>query len=52
MTPSEYVRVFDSQGEEYKQAFQVFLDSTDQKRNARRVFAEAGRRSADAQNIY
>ena len=36
MTPSDYVRVFDSQGEDYKKAFQVFLDSTDQKRNAKR----------------
>ena len=37
MTQSEHVRVFDSQGEDYKRAFQVFLDSTDQKRNAKRV---------------
>jgi hypothetical protein len=29
--------VFDSQGEDYKRAFQVFLDHTDQKRNAKRV---------------
>ena len=36
MTQSEHVRVFDSQGEDYKRAFQVFLDSTDQKRNAKR----------------
>ena len=36
MTQSENVRIFDSQGEEYKRAFQVFLDSTDQKRNANR----------------
>ena len=36
MTPLEFVRVFDSQGEDYKRAFQVFLDSTDQKRNAKR----------------
>lgn len=36
MTQSEFVRVFDSQGEDYKRAFQVFLDSTDQKRNAKR----------------
>ena len=36
MTPSDYVRVFDSQGEDYTKAFQVFLDSTDQKRNAKR----------------
>lgn len=32
----ERVRVFDSQGEAYKQAFQVFLDHTDQKRKANR----------------
>ncbi|MBA2484829.1 MAG: methyltransferase domain-containing protein [Nitrospira sp.] len=30
------IRIFDSQGEAYKQAFQVFLDHTDQKRNAKR----------------
>lgn len=36
MTDQEHVRVFDSQGEAYKQAFQIFLDHTDQKRNAKR----------------
>ena len=36
MTQSDTIRVFDSQGESYKQAFQVFLDHTDQKRNAKR----------------
>ena len=36
MTDEERVRVFDSQGEAYKQAFQIFLDHTDQKRNAKR----------------
>ena len=36
MTDQERVRIFDSQGEAYKQAFQIFLDHTDQKRNARR----------------
>jgi trans-aconitate methyltransferase len=36
MTTEERVRVFDSQGEAYKQAFQIFLDHTDQKRNAKR----------------
>ena len=36
MTGQERVRVFDSQGEAYKQAFQIFLDHTDQKRNAKR----------------
>jgi hypothetical protein len=55
MTQPETIRVFDSQGEDYKRAFQVFLDHTDQKRNAkrflqrlvdglpvRRVFIDAG----------
>ena len=37
MTQPEPIRVFDSQGEDYKRAFQVFLDHTDQKRNAKRV---------------
>jgi hypothetical protein len=37
MTPPEPIRVFDSQGEDYKRSFQVFLDHTDQKRNAKRV---------------
>ena len=36
MTTPECIRVFDSQGEAYKQAFQIFLDHTDQKRNAKR----------------
>ena len=36
MTDQEHIRVFDSQGEAYKQAFQIFLDHTDQKRNAKR----------------
>ena len=55
MAEQERVRIFDSQGEAYKQAFQIFLDHTDQKRNAkhwlqqavdrlpaRRVFIDAG----------
>lgn len=36
MRQSDTIQVFDSQGESYKQAFQVFLDHTDQKRNAKR----------------
>jgi hypothetical protein len=32
----EPIQVFDSQGEDYKRAFQIFLDHTDQKRNAKR----------------
>jgi hypothetical protein len=35
MTHQERIRIFDSQGEAYKQAFQIFLDHTDQKRNAK-----------------
>ena len=55
MTHQERIPIFDSQGEAYKQAFQIFLDHTDQKRNAkrwlqgvvdrlpaRRVFIDAG----------
>ncbi len=55
MTQPEPIRVFDSQGEDYKRAFQVFLDHTDQKRStnrllrrlvndlpARKVFIDAG----------
>jgi SAM-dependent methyltransferase len=41
MTQEERVRVFDSQGEGYKQAFQIFLDHTDQKRNAKRWLQQA-----------
>jgi hypothetical protein len=37
VTQPERIRVFDSQGEDYKRAFQVFLDHTDQKRNAKRL---------------
>lgn len=40
MITEERVRVFDSQGEAYKQAFQIFLDHTDQKRNAKRWLQE------------
>jgi trans-aconitate methyltransferase len=36
MSHENCIRVFDSQGEDYKKAFQVFLDHTDQKRNAKR----------------
>ena len=36
MTAHECIRIFDAQGEAYKQALQIFLDHTDQKRNARR----------------
>ena len=36
----EHIRIFDSQGEAYKQAFQIFLDHTDQKRNAKRWLQE------------
>jgi ubiquinone/menaquinone biosynthesis C-methylase UbiE len=36
MTAHECIRIFDSQGAAYKEAFQIFLDHTDQKRNARR----------------
>ena len=36
MTDPERVRIFDSQGEAYKRAFQIFLGHTDQKRNAKR----------------
>ena len=36
MLKSESIQVFDSQSEAYKRAFQVFLDHTDQKRNAKR----------------
>jgi hypothetical protein len=55
MQEQERIRVFDSQGEAYKQAFHTFLDHTDQKRNAklwlqqvvdqlpaRKVFIDAG----------
>jgi hypothetical protein len=35
MTHQERIRIFDSQGEAYTQAFQTFLDHTDQKRNAK-----------------
>jgi hypothetical protein len=40
MTYQERIRIFDSQGEAYKQAFQIFLDHTDQKRNAKRWLQE------------
>lgn len=37
MPQPEPIRVFDSQGEDYKRAFQVFLDHTDQKRSTNRL---------------
>lgn len=40
MIKSESIQVFDSQGEAYKRAFQIFLDHTDQKRNAKRFLQE------------
>ena len=40
MTPQERIRTFDSQGEAYKEAFQIFLHHTDQKRNAKRWLQE------------
>ena len=40
MTHQERIRIFDSQGEPYKQAFQIFLHHTDQKRNAKRWLQE------------
>lgn len=40
MTQHERIRIFDSQGEAYKQVFQIFLDHTDQKRNAKRWLQE------------
>ena len=36
MIDEDRVRIFDSQSEAYKQAFQIFLNHTDQKRNAKR----------------
>lgn len=36
MTQPEPIRVFDSQSEDYKRAYQAFLNHTDQKRNAKR----------------
>jgi hypothetical protein len=36
VTELEPIKTFDSQGEDYERAFQVFLDHTDQKRNAKR----------------
>jgi len=36
MSDHESIRILDSQGEAYKQALQIFLDHTDQKRNAKR----------------
>ncbi len=65
MTQSESIRVFDSQGEDYKHAFQVFLAHTDQKRNAkrllqklvddlpvRRVFIDAGAGNGELTRIF
>lgn len=40
MAAQEHIRIFDSQGEAYKQAFQVFLNHTDQKRNAKRLLQQ------------
>lgn len=40
MAQSDAVQVFDSHGESYKQAFQIFLNHTDQKRNAKRMIQQ------------
>jgi hypothetical protein len=42
MASPERIRVFDSQGEDYKRAFQVFLDHTDSEAE-RQAVAAAGR---------
>lgn len=51
MTDQQRVRVFDSQGEAYKLAFQTFLDHTDQKRNARRWLQQVVDR-LPARNVF
>src|ERR671918_255213 len=51
MTHQESIRIFDSQGEAYKQAFQIFLDHTDQKRNAKRYLQEVVDRLV-ARNVF
>jgi hypothetical protein len=40
MTHHEGIRTLGSQGEAYQQAFQIFLDHTDQKQNAKRWLQE------------
>jgi ubiquinone/menaquinone biosynthesis C-methylase UbiE len=65
MTHEERIRIFDSQGAAYKQAFQIFLDHTDQKRNAKRwlqqvvdrlprrnVFVDAGAGSGEVTRTF
>jgi predicted RNA methylase len=65
MTHQERIRIFDSQGEAYKHAFQIFLDHTDQKRNAkrwlqevvdrlpaRRVFIDAGAGNGELSTVF
>ena len=51
MIDQERVRIFDSQGEAYKQAFQIFLDHPDQKRNARRWLQQVVDR-LPARNVF
>jgi hypothetical protein len=51
MTHQERIRIFDSQGEAYKQAFQIFLDHTDQKRNAKQ-WLQAVVERLPARNVF
>ncbi len=51
MTNQERIHVFDSQGEAYEQAFQLFLDHTDQKWNAKRWLQEVVDR-LPARNVF
>jgi hypothetical protein len=51
MTHQERIHIFDSQGEAYKHAFQMFLNHTDQKRNAKRFLQEVVDRLA-ARNVF
>jgi len=46
MSDHECIRIFDSQGPAYKEAFQIFLGHTDQKRNARRWLQQSVRQGA------
>ena len=52
MTHQERIRIFDSQGEAYKQAFQIFLHHTDQKRNAKRWLQEVVDQIAGTQGLH
>ena len=52
MTDEERIRSFDSQGQAYKQAFQLFLDHTDQKAEREALVTAGGGRAPGPPGVH